>query len=279
MSEDWFNIQNEPINKLKKRNLRLAISKRIRDDTGLTIVTVEGTQQGGKSTYAMRALMDMYGNNKDIVLNQIVMSAIGFKDKIQAALSGNYREIAVVWDDLSVEGSASTWMTDPMMVKKLAGLGDTLGIATKAFFMTSPSGDMIKSFRNYNKYKVIIGSGKSKYERIARGYRMGKSPMNQRWCSLEFEDVYDIRIPFYSEYADMRRALSIKAVQEFNATTEQKEVYNEDSFLIRCVTHIWEQGIDNLSEIARKVRSTTGIQIDHAKVRRILEKQNLRVYA
>lgn len=221
MSEDWFKVQNEPIRKLKKKTLRLAISRRIRDDKGLTIVTIEGTQQGGKSTYAMRALMDMYGNNKDVVLGQIVMSANGFKDKIQAALHGNYREIAVVWDDLSVEGSASTWMTAPMMVKKLAGLGDTLGIATKAFFMTSPSGDMIKAFRNYNKYKVLISNGRHEYERVARGYRIGKSPMNQKWCSLEFEDYYDIRIPFYDEYYKMRQALSVKAVQEFGQQEEE----------------------------------------------------------
>lgn len=227
MSEDWFNVQNEPIRKLKKRTLKLAISRRIRDDKGLTIVTVEGIQQGGKSTYAMRALMDMYGNNKDVILNQIVMSADGFKNKIQDALHGNYREIAVVWDDLSVEGSASTWMTAPMMVKKLAGLGDTLGIATKAFFMTSPSGDMIKAFRNYNKYKVLISNGRHEYDRIARGYRIGKSPMGQKWCSLEFEDYYDVRIPFYDEYYKMRQALSIKAVQEFNTDNEQKEEYHK----------------------------------------------------
>ena len=220
MADDWFSVQNSPIDKLKKRKLKLAGSKRVMQDQGLTIFSVEGTQQGGKSTYGMRLLMDMYGSDKDIVLGRIVMSAEAFRDDIQSALHGNYREIATMWDDMSVGGAASTWITDPYLVKKLSGLGDTMGIATKCLIMTSPSGDMIKAFRNYNKYKVIIHPGRHKYERIAYGYRMGKSPMNQRWCSLEFRDVYDIRIPFYDEYAQMRRELSIKAVQEFN--TEQQ---------------------------------------------------------
>lgn len=244
MNDEWFDIQNAPINKLKKRTLKLAGSRRVMNDQGLTIFSVEGTQQGGKSTYGMRMLMDMYGNEKDVVLSRIVMSAEDFRDDVQAALHGNFREIAMMWDDMSVGGAASTWVTDPYLVKKLSGLGDTLGIAVKCLIMTSPSGDMIKAFRNYNKYKVIIHPGRHKYERIAYGYRMGKSPMNQRWCSLEFQDTYDVRIPFYDEYAQKRRDLSIKAVQAFNETPakEEKEKPITITATAKKAYHKWEEG-------------------------------------
>lgn len=270
--DEWFHVQNEPINILKKRDLKLSVSKRIRDDNGLTIITVEGTQQSGKSTYAMRALMDMYGNNKNVILNQIVMSAMGFKDKIQAALSGNYREIAVIWDDQSVEGSASTWMTNPMLVKKLAGLGDTLGIATKAFFMTSPSGDMIKAFRNYNKYKVIINDGRSKYERVARGYKIGKSPMNQRWCSLEFEDYYDIRIPFYSEYSKMRKELSIKSVQEFGKEEHEDISKKPISSLLNPyrIKELVNSGVVHYRDVRNAIELLTGKEVTDDAIRKML---------
>lgn len=247
MSDNWFDIQNAPVKDLQKRKLKLIASRRIRDDSGLTIFSIEGTQQGGKSTYGMRILMDLYGNSQDDVLNHVVMSSKGFTDIVESAINGNYREKAIMWDDMSVGGSAATWVTDPLLVKYLAGLGDTLGIAAKALILTSPSGDMIKAFRNYNKYKVIIHNGRHKYDRIARGYKIGKSPMNQRWCSLEFEDHYDIRVPFYDIYAQRRKEISIEAVKNMKKMGEDKPEEKEHKVTIadkaREMYRDWQAGV------------------------------------
>ena len=225
MSEDtrtWIQIQNEPIKDLKKKELKLAASRRIRDDNGLTLFSVTGNQQSGKSSYGMCILAEMFDNDVDEIMRHIVMSSKDFTMLVEAAIEGGYKEKCIMWDDMSVGGSAATWITDPLLVKYLSGLGDTLGIATKGLILTSPSGDMIKAFRNYSKYKVLIGNGGSKYQRVARAYWIGKSPMDQRWCSSEFEDKYDTRIPFYEIYAQKRKEISLTAVKNM------KQIHNAD---------------------------------------------------
>ncbi len=222
MSEEktWIEIQNEPIKELSKRELKLSASRHIRDDNGLTLYSITGNQQGGKSSYGMLILWEMFNGDVEQIMNHIVMSATDFTNIIDAALSGGYREKCIMWDDMSVGGSAATWMTDPLLVKYMSGLGDTLGVATKSLILTSPSGDMIKAFRNYSKYKVVISNGRHKWDRVARGYWLGKSPMDQRYCSAIFEDNYDTRIPFYEIYAKKRKEISLTAVRNMKSLNE-----------------------------------------------------------
>lgn len=248
MSKSWVDIQNEPVNEMKKLNLKLAASRRIRDDSGLTMLSVTGKQQSGKSSYAMLILYELYNGNVDEVLNHIVFSVDEFTKKIKAATEGGYRERCILWDDASVGGSASRWVVDPTTVMYLAALGDTLGIATKGLIMTSPSGDMIKAFRNYAKYKVLISNGRHEYDRIARGYWIGKSPMEQRWCSLEFKDSYDTRIPFYEPYAQKRKELSLSVLNSMDSflNTEKEEIVKKPKTKGEIVNELhrdWEAGV------------------------------------
>jgi hypothetical protein len=228
MSEKtWIEIQTEPVKELKKKDLKLAASKRIMNDNGLTLFSVTGNQQSGKSAYGMCILSEMYDNDVAEIMRHIVMSSKDFTALVEAAIEGGYKEKCIMWDDMSVGGSAATWITDPLLVKYLSGLGDTLGIATKGLILTSPSGDMIKAFRNYTKYKVLIGNGSSKYQRVARAYWIGKSPMDQRWCSSEFEDSYDTRIPFYEIYAQKRKEISLSAVKQMKKIHQENGVTAE----------------------------------------------------
>lgn len=214
--KSWLEIQSEPVNDLKKRKLRLGASKRIRDDSGLTMFSITGKQQGGKSSYGMLILWEMYHGNVDEIMRHIVFTIEDFTKLISDAINGGYREKCIMWDDASITGSAAKWTVDPKGVMYLAGLGDTLGVATKSVIMTSPSGDMIKAFRNYAKYKIVISQGRHRFDRIARGYWIGKSPMEQRYCSLEFQDNYDVRIPFYERYAAVRKEISLLAIKNLN---------------------------------------------------------------
>lgn len=221
--KSWIDIQNEPINDMKKKKLILNASKRIRDDNGLTFISVTGKQQGGKSSYGMLILWELYNGNVDEIMKHIVFTIEDFTKLISDAIHGGYREKCIMWDDASITGGAAKWTVDPKGVMYLAGLGDTMAVATKSIIMTSPSGDMIKAFRNYAKYKVIISSGRHKYDRIARGYWIGKSPMEQRYCSLEFQDNYDTRIPFYERYAAVRKEISLLAIKNLNDAMQQEE--------------------------------------------------------
>lgn len=260
-------IQQEPIKAMRKLNLQSGIAKRIRDDAGLTIFTIEGMQQSGKSSYSMRALDEIYGGDKGQVLSHIVMSIEDLKTMLYNAIKGGYRERCIVWDDMSVTGSAAEWMNNPKNVKKLSALGDTLGIATKGLILTSPSGDMVKAFRNYLKYKVIISSGNGKYGRIARGYWVGKSPMNQRYCQTLFEDEFDTRIPYYEEYAIKRREISLKAVLDMNSDDKPAESTKPLTKAERAweIKRDWKAGVYGdmvLKQVAKIVKHTEGISYD-----------------
>lgn len=211
---DWITRQNKPIKEMRRIKFKLNGSKHIRDDNGLTFYSITGNQQSGKSAYGMCILSELYHHDEDAILNQICMTAKEFTAKIDDALANKYRHKCIMWDDMSVTGSAAKWMTDPKMVMYLAALGDTLAVTTKSIIMTSPSGDMVKAFRNYQKYIVQISMGRHKYERIAKAYFIGKSPMAQRWCRPIFRDDFDTRIPFYLKYAQKRESLSLQAVQD-----------------------------------------------------------------
>lgn len=230
-SESWLEIQNAPIKELKTYDLKLGASKHIRDDNGLTFISINGNQQGGKSSYGMLILWEMYNGDVDEVMRHIVFSIEDFTRLISEALNGGYREKCIMWDDASITGSAGKWTIDPKGVMALAGLGDTLGVATKGLIMTSPSGDMTKAFRNYSKYIAMVSNGQHKYDRIARGYWIGKSPMQQKYCSVVFQDNYDTRIPFYERYATVRKEISLMAVRNLNeslkATNDNDNVYKE----------------------------------------------------
>jgi len=227
MNNSWIKLQNEPVKAMRRLPLKLCASKRICNDNGLTMFSVTGNQQGGKSSYGMCILSEIYENDVDEILRHIVMTAGDFAKMIMDAIEGGYRERCIMWDDMSVSGSASTWMTDPKFVKALGGLGDTMAVATKSVLLTSPSGDTIKSFRNYSKYNVQIKQGSGKYGRIARGYWIGTSPMGEMYCSAEFDDFYDVRIPFYEQYAEKRRAISIQAAKEMMKLTQQPTQEND----------------------------------------------------
>lgn len=207
---------------MRKLNFKLKASQHIRDDNGLTIYNVTGNQQSGKSAYGMCILSEVYNGDEDEVMKHIVMSIKDFTNIIDDALTNNYRHRCIMWDDMSVEGSASLWVSNPLLVRYLAALGDTLGVATKSLILSSPSGDMIKAFRNYQKYIVQITMGRNKYDRVAKGYFIGKSPMMQRYCQATFEDPYDTRIPFYERYAQIRREISIKAVMDMKRLNQQQ---------------------------------------------------------
>lgn len=276
MSDSWIDIQNKPIKELQKKKLSLCASKRIRDDNGLTLISITGKQQGGKSSYGMWILSELYDYNVDEIMKHIVFTMEDFTKLISDAINGGYREKCIMWDDCSIQGGAAKWMVDPRGVMYLAGLGDTLGVATKGLILTSPSGDMIKAFRNYSKYKVVIGNGRHKWDRIARGYWIGKSPMDQRYCSVEFQDNYDTRIPFYERYAQVRKEISLLAIKNLNEimTPKDKEA-DVNSIIEQSIITQWESGERNKSAISRNIEKVIGWKIDRHRVSNVLSDHGL----
>jgi len=67
----WIQIQNEPVKELKRLNLKLSASRRVRDDNGLTFLSISGNQQGGKSTYGMLILSEIFNTAIEAIIDLV----------------------------------------------------------------------------------------------------------------------------------------------------------------------------------------------------------------
>ena len=222
-------IQNAPMRNLINVELGFCLSRYIVDKPGLVGASITGKQQSGKSVYALQVLSELYQFDEEKIFQHIVFSIKDLTTLLRNAIKRRERLLCVLWDDASVHGAASRYNSDRALVQYLSALGDTLGIAVKGILMTSPSGDLIKAFRQYNFYKVQIGFGQHKYDRIARGYLKGTSPYGQPYYSRIYEDFYDVRSPIYQRYYEMRESLSLSVLDEMDAMLEKqthsKKVY------------------------------------------------------
>lgn len=216
MTEDFKEIQNKPVNDLKGVDLHLSLSRLIRDKPGLVGCHINGAQQTGKSVYALLVMYELYQGNIEEVFKHIVFDIKSLTKLLNNAIQNKERMICVLWDDSSVAGSAQQYNINRKMVAYLSAMGDTMGLATKSILLTSPSGDIIKAFKNYNFYRAIIGFGRHKYDRVAKGYQYGKSPYDQKWGRQAFVDGYDVRLPFYDRYYKLRNELSISTLSDMN---------------------------------------------------------------
>lgn len=214
MAVDFRTIQDEPMSRLRNVKLNLSLSRYIVNKPGLVGCNIVGTQQSGKSTYALMVLYELFQGDIEQVFNHIVFTIKDLTTLLNNAIKNRKRLICVVWDDSSVHGSAAQYNTNRKLVQYLSAMGDTMGIATKGIILTSPSGDIIKAFRNYNFYKVQIGLGRHKYDRVASGYEFGMSPFGQKWGRISFKDTYDVRLPFYDRYYKLRERLSLNTLSD-----------------------------------------------------------------
>lgn len=251
MSESFKVIQNKPVMKLNSTKLNLALSRHIRDRPGLVGASITGRQQSGKSAYALMVMYELYQGNIDEIFKHIVFNIQDLTELLNDAIQKNERMICILWDDSSVSGGAGMYNIDRQLVQYLSAMGDTMGLATKGILLTSPSGDIVKAFRNYNFYKVQVHFGKHKYDRIARGYEFGSSPFGQRWVRTSFEDSYDVRIPFYERYYALRKQLSISTLTNMdtfiNSSSENQEEEPPKPKMIKDIVaelhRDWEAGV------------------------------------
>lgn len=260
--EDFKTIQFEDINKLKNKKFKSNLARLIVHEPGLVGASIQGRQQTGKSVYAMLVMYELYERDIDKVFENMVFSMDELKEKLKLAIQQKRKIRCILWDDASVHGSASHWMTDPLAVQELAQLGDTMGLATKGFLMTSPSGDLIKAFRQYNFYQIKISLGRQKNDRVSRGYLKGTSPYGQTYFSHVFNDNYDVRLSFYQRYYVLREQLSLSTL---NKKPEEKKVEiqkesTQDIVFEYCRDKL--AGVTNIPLktfcLARKINYSTG---------------------
>lgn len=217
-------IQFSEINRLKKIKFKSCLANLIIKEPGLVGASIQGKQQTGKSVYAMLIMYEIYQGDINKVFDNIVFSMDELKSKLRTAIERREKIRCILWDDASVHGSASHWMTNPIAVQELSQLGDTMGLATKGLILTSPSGDLIKAFRQYNFYQVKVALGRHSDDRVARGYLRGTSPYGQKYYSFVFEDNYNVKLSFYERYYTLREKLSLSALghNETNNTKDEQ---------------------------------------------------------
>lgn len=222
----------------KEFNINLA---KIIDHNAFTGAIVYSLQRLGKSSYAMQAMYELYGNWDDVFANMFykiddltgyLIDRVEHDDPILPA---------ILWDDAGVHANKLLYFQDVGMADLIKRLFDVIGTATKGIILTTPvPGELLKSLRNYQFIKIQIMKGKGANDRIAKGYDNKLLPSGKRYNPTIFEDHYNVLLPnaVFNKYNPIRAGYFKEALFALNDLIKNKK-------LEACVK---EQELDSLRQ-------------------------------
>lgn len=215
------------IESLRKEKYQLSLTRRIVAEPYLVGAIISGKHRIGKSAYALWVMYELY-KDWDTVFKYMAYSVKDFMSLLRSCLDGGVKVPCILWDDAGGHGSKYLWNIDRLMVFYLKNLLDVIGTSTKGLIMTTISGeDLLKIVREYEFYKVKISLGRHKYDRVARGYEIKRSPLNQKSPSILFDDYFDVRVPIYEKYYEMRKQYSRGALDRLESLLDKIEKTDE----------------------------------------------------
>ncbi len=222
--------QEHYIRQLRRRGrdaYKLRLTHKIIFDDSYTDVIIEGERRIGKTVYALMVMYEIY-QDWDEVFKNIAFSLHDFINLLQEIRRDGLRRPCVLFDDAGVSAGAAVYNLDQELYNYFKGLMDTVGTITKAVICTSPDSNLIKPLRGGNRFLLRVQKGRHRYDRIIRGYKRGRSPLDQQYCSLLFEDNIDVRIPVYERYFKLREKLSFKALDTLDSYLSEAKKGNPE---------------------------------------------------
>jgi len=101
--------------------------------------------------------------------------------------------------------------------------------------------------------------------------------MEQRYCSLEFQDNYDTRIPFYERYAEVRKQISLLAIKNLNEVmSNNNDKITTTDIKRNMLIHKLESGKCNQTLIAKEITEETGTPTSQQWVSKTISEFGLR---
>lgn len=169
---------------------------------------VYGKQRLGKTIYTMQVAYDIFRDWEKVLdcmkfrINDVLMT-------IRDAVREDRIIPFMIWDDAGVYGSKYLYFNNKRVAMLLQGLFDVVGTAVKCFMMTTPnSGNLLKSIRDYEFYRIKITKANSEDWRTATGYANILLPSGTINIRKEFQDTYKVKIPddIYNRYVKIRKS-------------------------------------------------------------------------
>lgn len=191
-----------------KDDVHFVLSHYIKYNPEMIAAIVYGKQRLGKTIYAMQVAYDIY-RDWDVVQDNMYFKINDVLLAIRNAVKENRIVPIMIWDDAGVYGSKYLYFNNKRVAMLLQGLFDVVGTAVKCFLMTTPNaGNLLKSIRDYEFYRIKIAKANDRDERAATGYANILLPSGTINIRKEFIDTYRTKIPddVYARYVKIRKS-------------------------------------------------------------------------
>lgn len=192
--------------------------------SAFTGAIVYALQRKGKSSYAMQALYELYGNWDD-VFSHMFFKIEDMTDFLFDHIDDTEPMPAILWDDAGVHASKFLYFQDVDQADLLKKLFDVIGIVTKSIILTTPVPDeLLKSLRSYEFLKIkITDAPGSKTNRYANVYDNRLLPSGAHRNPFTWREDFDVMLPdeVYKKYSPIRRSYykeSITNLRDFIKT-------------------------------------------------------------
>lgn len=189
-------------------DVHFVLSHYVKHNPEMIAAIVYGKQRLGKTIYTMQVSYDIY-RDWDIVMDNMKFKINDVLIAIRDAVRTNTVIPYLIWDDAGVYGSKYLYFSNKKAAQLLQGLFDVVGTAVKCFMMTTPNaGNLLKSIRDYEFYRIKITKADDRDGRIATGYANILLPSGTVNIRKEWQDEYRAKIPdsVYNRYVTIRKS-------------------------------------------------------------------------
>ena len=190
---------------------------------------VVGRRGIGKSVYSLLAVHDAYVNLGydekeawDLALNSIKFSIADVVSYLEEATINDTKHLCLIWDDVRVHASGSSYHLNMKLVSKLTGVLDTVRTVLNCLILTCPSPKgLLSVLQSYDDYLVKIRySDRGGWYRESTGYLWSTLPSGQKRIYTKFKDKYLCYLPneIYNRYMVVRKKALKDALDQLKET-------------------------------------------------------------
>lgn len=197
------------------------------ENQGYETVAIQGVQGVKKSSRMLRMAHWIY-NDWDAVLESIIFKPSEFVQRLRAIPKGQ-RTPCLLWDDIGVHYSSSTFKTDIQQYQAIDSAWAAIRTKCNIIIVTIPLIDRLaKNIKDNVTFEVFIG--RNQKEMINRIFRLpGLEQLETNFFKATIEapkvfDPYEVPKDVFKEYWEMRLTLTEEALEKLDSTVESEDM-------------------------------------------------------
>ncbi|MEM4685728.1 MAG: hypothetical protein QW133_06415, partial [Sulfolobales archaeon] len=168
---------------------------------------ITGEQGIGKSTYAIKVMLELYNNAWRIVRDRIFFALDELVEFLYKLHETNDRALCILWDDAGVHGHKYLYYDDRKYVELLSGLADTVRTSVAGWLITTPThSNIVISIRESPGFRIgqVRKFDSETTNRYIKVYKKYETPTWKYWRRV-YIDKFTAHLPdeIYMEYIEM----------------------------------------------------------------------------